>query len=83
MAKHASLNVGTSAAKLNFGGAEGNQVFAGRRVVLQPAAAISIGGPGVTVAAGIVLAAGSTTVIEFTGDLWAIGAAATTVKVLS
>lgn len=87
MASHASVNVGTAAGVLvAAGGPPGVHQFsqsrAPRTVTLKPAAAISVGGPGVTVADGLDIAAGAVVSIQTNDALYAIGAAATTCKVL-
>lgn len=85
MASHSSVNVTTAATVIvPAGGSTIRQEFekAPRTVTLKPAAAISIGGPGVTVAAGLDLAAGSVTSFQTNDAIYAIGAGATTCKVL-
>lgn len=81
MAKHSTQNVGTAAALLNIG-RTGNQTFGAKSVTLKPTATITVGGPGVTVAAGLDIAAGATVTLAVDGPLWAIAPVATTVKVL-
>lgn len=85
MASHANVNVGTSAGVLvAAGGSTIRQEFtkAPRTVTLKPAAAISVGGPGVTVAAGLDIPANAVVSIQTNDALYAIGAGATTCKVL-
>lgn len=84
MAKHTTQNVGVAAAALDLGASVGQTFDRDRNVVLKPAATISIGGPGVTVANGLVVAAGATV---FLGDikppLYAIAPVATSVVILT
>ena len=55
------------------------------RIILQPQAAIHIGGAGVTAATGLPVASGATLTIDLGPDdeLYAVAAAATTVRVLN
>jgi hypothetical protein len=82
--QHSTVAVGTSATLLVGEGGNGSHQFSKRprSVTLKPTAAISIGGPGVTVAAGFDIAAGQVVSLQVTEPLYAIGAAATNCKVL-
>lgn len=86
MASHSSVNVTTAATKIIPAAGNGSHQFnrdKSRRVVtIKPVAAISVGGPGVTVANGLDIAAGATVSFPCPDELYAIGAAATTAKVL-
>lgn len=84
MAKHSTENVGTAAAALPLGARNGQTFNTRRNVVLKPAATITVGGSDVTVANGLVIAAGATVSLGYVDPpLYAIAPVATTTVVLT